>query len=267
MDASLFFLFYLAMAATAVVFSAVGQGGGVLYTPIQLLFGVNFHVAAATSLFLIMTTSLGATLVFRKAKVVDWPMALVLETSTALGGFLGGLYSGHFTGKSLTYLFAGVVAFAAFFMVRHFQTHARCGGETRRFYFWRRQVGTNDYCINLFVALPVSFLAGASSGLVGVGGGILKVPMMVLLLGVPMNIAVGSSAFMVGVTASGGFLGHFMAGHVDWKFALALAPGVFLGSQIGARKGVKLDKNRMKTYFGYFLFGLSALLVTGAAFS
>jgi uncharacterized membrane protein YfcA len=88
--------------------------------------------------------------------------------------------------------------------------------------------------------------------------------MMVLLFGVPMNIAVGSSAFMVGVTASGGFLGHVMAGHVDWKVALALAPAIFLGSQIGARWSVNIDKNKMKAYFGYFLFALAALLVIPA---
>ncbi len=60
----------------AVVFSMLGQGGGTLYTPLQVLFGLDFHVAATTSLFLIMITSLSATLVFRKAKKVDWPLAI-----------------------------------------------------------------------------------------------------------------------------------------------------------------------------------------------
>ena len=97
--------------------------------------------------------------------------------------------------------------------------------------------------------------------LIGVSGGILKVPMMVLLFGVPMSIAVGSSAFMVGLTAIGGLLGHVAAGQFDWKVALALAPGVFLGAQIGARWGVKVNKQLMKRYFGYFLLALAALLV------
>jgi uncharacterized protein len=71
--------------------------------------------------------------------------------------------------------------------------------------------------------------------LIGVSGGILKVPTLVLMFGVPMNIAVvGSSAFMVGLTASGGFLGHLLAGHFDWKMALVLIPGIFVGAQIGS---------------------------------
>jgi len=111
----------------------------------------------------------------------------------------------------------------------------------------------------------VCLLVGGLSGLIGIGGGILKIPMMVLLFHVPMNVAVGSSAFMVGVTASGGFLGHLKAGRCDWAIALALAPGVFVAGQIGARKSIKVDKKKMKVYFGYFLFALAVLLAIRTA--
>lgn len=214
-----------------------------------------------------MVTSLSATLVFRKAGMVDWPMAFVPESSTMLGAFAGGLFSGRFTGRSLTYLFAAVIAFAAFFMVRRFKMERECGAVASSFYQWTRRRGSKTYCINLALALPLSFVAGAASGLIGVAGGILKVPMMVLLFGVPMSIAVGSSAFMVGLTASGGFFGHLVAGQFDWPVALVLVPGIYLGGQIGARRAVKVDKERMKRYFGYFSFALTAFLVIRTALS
>jgi len=261
MSATTFVFFYAAMVANAVVFSALGQGGGVLYTPIQLFFGIDFHTAAATTLFLVMATSLSSTLVFSKAGKVDWPMALTLESTTTLGGFLGGLYSGHFTGHFLTLLFSGVIAFAAIFMVRDF-AHRPC--QPGPFYIWERRRQGETYCLNLGLALPISFVAGAVSGLIGVAGGILKVPMMVLLFGVPIDVAVGSSAFMVGLTASAGFLGHALAGHIDWFTALVLLPGIFLGGQAGARLAVRTDKRRMKVFFGYFLFALAAFLVIRA---
>ena len=88
---------------------------------------------------------------------------------------------------------------------------------------------------------------------------------LVLLFGVPMNIAVGSSAFMVGLTASGGFLGHLVAGHFDWKVALMLMPGIFIGAQIGARTSVRVDKTRMKHFFGYVLAALAVFLVIRTA--
>jgi len=263
MTTAIFIFFYVSMVANAVVFSALGQGGGVMYTPIQLFFGIEFHVAAATTLFLVMVTSLSSTLVFKKAGAVDWPMAIALESTTTLGGFLGGLYSGYFTGRFLTYLFSGVIAFAAIFMVRSFHPRACSAG---RFYLWERRMGQETYCVNLALALPISLIAGLVSGLIGVAGGILKVPMMVLLFGVPMNIAVGSSAFMVGLTATGGFLGHLKAGHVEWFTALALVPGIFIAGQIGARLALRTDKKKMKVYFGYFLFGLAAFLALRAAY-
>jgi uncharacterized protein len=261
MSVFVFSFFYLAMFIVASVFSALGVGGGVLYTPIQLFFGIEFHIAATTGLFLIMVTSFSATLVFHKAATVDWPLAMVLETSTTLGAFLGGLFSGQFSGKFLIYLFSAVIAVAAFFMVKHFEIPNRCGEKPGGFFRWRRGIGGESYCVNLALALPMAFAAGVISGMVGVSGGILKVPMLVLLFGVPMNIAVGSSAFMVGLTASGGFLGHLAAGHFDWKIALVLMPGVFIGAQIGSRTSVRVDKTRMKYFFGYVLAALAVFLI------
>jgi len=251
------------MFLVATAFSMLGQGGGSLYTPIQVWSGIDFHVAATTSLFLIMITSLSATIVFRKAKRVDWPLAIVLESVTALGGLTGGLLSGRFSGSFLMVLFAAVIAFAAVFMVRDFDWRRECT-ERRSFFGWRRRLGEQEYCVNLLLALPISFAAGAISGLVGVGGGVLKVPMMVLLFGIPMEIAVGSSAFMVGLTAAGGFAGHAAIGHWDWKTSVVLAIVVFAGGQLGARMSIGMDKKKMKKGFGWFLFGIAALMCVKA---
>jgi len=244
----------------AVGFSILGQGGGVLYTPIQVWLGIDFHTAATTSLFLIMVISLSSSLVFRKAGRIDWPLAIVLELVTSLGGFAGGLGSSQLSGTALSLIFAGVVAFAAFFMIRTVGGRHPCPVEAARFPVWKRRLDGRTYCVNLAVALPVSFVAGLVSGLVGVGGGILKVPMMVLLFGIPMDIAVGSSAFMIGLTAAGGFGGHVTAGHWDWKTSLILAGLVFAGGQIGSRISVRLDKKRMKKIFGWFLLCIAAVM-------
>ena len=96
--------------------------------------------------------------------------------------------------------------------------------------------------------------------MVGVGGGILKVPMMVLLFGIPMEIAVGSSAFMVGLTAAGGFAGHVASGHWDWKVSLIFAVAVFAGGQIGARLSIGVDRRKMKKGFGWFLFAIALVM-------
>jgi len=248
----------------AVVFSILGQGGGVLYTPVQVFAGIDFHTAAATSLFLIMVMSFSSTIVFRKGGKVDVPLVFVLEAVTALGGLAGGLSSASFSGATLSIAFAVFVVFAAIFMVLPINTErpSRCGkGGILN---WQRHTGNQEYCVNMGIALPASFIAGLASGLLGVGGGLLKVPLMVLLLGIPMDIAIGSSALMIGITAAGGFTGHLINGHWDWRISVILAVAVFIGAQIGARFSLKIDKKKLKRGFGYFLIIIAALMVVRA---
>lgn len=249
------------MFAVALVFSMLGQGGGALYTPIQVWLGVDFHQAATTSLFLIIVISVSASLVFHKAKKIDLPLAIVLETVTAAGGFAGGLSSNWFSGATLSAVFAVVIASAAVFMIRPMKERQPCPNPANGFFSWQRKLGQRSYCVNLAVAMPLSFAAGIISGMVGVGGGLIKVPVMVLALGVPMDIAVGSSALMVGLTASGGFAGHLLNGHWDWRISLILAVAVFVGGQIGSRLTVKLDKAKLKKGFGWFLLVIAATMI------
>lgn len=249
------------MLAVALVFSMLGQGGGALYTPLQVWLGIDFHQAATTSLFLIIVTSVSASLVFHKAKKIDWPLAIVLETITAAGGFAGGLGSDWFSGSTLSVVFAVIIAAAAVFMIRPMKERRLCAKRPGSFFAWQRTLGRQSYCVNLAVALPLSFAAGIVSGMVGVGGGLIKVPVMVLALGIPMDIAVGSSALMVGVTASGGFAGHLVSGHWDWRMSLILAVAVFVGGQVGSRLTVRFDKVKLKKGFGWFLLLVAATMV------
>jgi hypothetical protein len=253
------------MFVVAVAFSVVGQGGGVLFTPLQVWSGVDFHTAATTSLFLIMIMSLSTSIVFRRAKRIDWSLVMVLEASSAAGGFLGGLASTRFSGTVLTILFSVVVAVAGMLMIRFFSTSLKPRRVAKSTISWRRRTAEQDYDVNLVLALPISLVAGLVSGLVGVGGGILKVPMMVLLLGIPIEIAVGSSALMVGITAAAGFAGHVANGHWDWRTSVALALAVFLGGQVGSRISIGLEKKRLQKGFGYFLMVVALLMVLRAA--
>jgi len=252
------------MFVVAVVFSMLGQGGGALYTPLQVWLGIEFHQAATTSLFLIMATSVAASLVYYKAKRIDWPLSIALETVTTAGGFAGGMGSGWLSGTVLSLVFAGVIGAASVFMILPMKERPPCGNEAGGFFAWRRTLGEQSYCVNLALALPLSFLAGVLSGMVGVGGGLIKVPIMVLALGVPMDIAVGSSALMVGLTAGGGFAGHLLHGHWSWKISLVLALVVFIGGQIGSRLTVKLEKRKLKVGFGIFLLVIAATMAVKA---
>lgn len=247
--------------AIAVVSSMLGLGGGIMYTPLQVWLGIDFHQAATTSLFLIMVTSLAASLIFSRAGKVDWPLAIILETVTATGAFGGGLLSGRLSGTVLSLIFAGVVALSAIFMIRPAREHPDDTDTPSGIFRWRRRRGGRIYHVNLMLGLPISFAAGFVSAMMGVGGGVFKVPMMVLVLGIPTDIAVGSSAFMVGLTASSGFVGHLLSGHWNWQLSLILAAVVFVGGQIGSRISVRLDSHKLKKGFGWFMLAIAATML------
>ncbi len=249
------------LALAAFLAAMLGIGGGVVYTPLQIFFGVGIHEAAATSLMLIIVLSFSATSVYHRAGRVDWAVAALLEVFTASGGFAGGYLSDYLPQDILIIVLMAVLVLTGISMLRGQGPLA--GKRTEHaWYRWRRTRCGEEYELNLLAALPICFLAGALSGLVGIGGGVIKVPMMVLLFGIPMDIAVATSGLMVGITAVGGFAGHLVQGHFDWRMALMLAPGVFIGAQVGAHTMLRIDRELLKRIFGAVMLVLAIGLFT-----
>ncbi|MCB1747690.1 MAG: sulfite exporter TauE/SafE family protein [Gammaproteobacteria bacterium] len=238
----------------------LGQGGGALYTPLQVLAGVGFHEAATTSLFLIVVVSLSSTLVFRRGRKVDFPLVAVLAGSMACGALGGALVSASVSAAALTLGFAVFVAIVALLMVAPGRRAAPVRLVRRGRFYWERRLEHENFSINLALAVPSALASGIASGMLGIGGGVVMVPIMVLLLGVPIDVAVGSSATMVGISAALGFAGHLVHGHWDWQTSLLLSVAVFAGAQIGARISLTLDKAVLQRIFGCFLLVVAALM-------
>ena len=238
----------------SVIFMMFGQGGGAVYVPMLLAFGLPLYRCAATSQVLIIVATVSALLVFHKAGFVDWTLALIVEPPTNLGAFFGGYLSPYFPETFSKLAFACIILIGAFFIIRPIGNMGiRSGVKKDRWFYINRTVGNESYTLNLFSIIPLMILAGFVAGMLGVGGGLIKMPALVLLGGVPMKIAVGSSSLMVGITALTGLLGHIIAGHFDPKLAMVLGVAVLAGSQVGARLGVRIDKKRHKKYFGFLL--------------
>ncbi len=238
----------------SVIFMMFGQGGGAVYVPMLLAFGLPLYRCAATSQVLIIVATVSALLVFQKAGFVDWSLALIVEPPTNLGAFLGGYFSLYFPAAFSKLAFACIILIGAYFMIRPITDRPiESAGKNGHWFCLKRNFGSESYTLNLLAIIPLMMLAGFVAGMLGVGGGLIKVPALVLLGGVPMKIAVGSSSLMIGITALTGLFGHALVGHFDPKLALTLGAAVLLGSQIGARLGVRIDKKRHKKYFGYLL--------------
>lgn len=252
---------YPTLFIAAGVSSMIGIGGGVLYVPILLAFGFPFYQAAAISLFIIMALSVSTSLVYHRVQLVDWKLALIIEPLTAIMSLIGGYYSFFIQIKELKILFILVLIVSGYFMIKPIKKIQDKFIIEKKWGYWSRKYGEEKYSVNLLIGLPIAALAGIVAGLLGIGGGVIIIPLLVLLLGVPMKIAVGTSCFMAGITALFGFWGHFFAGHFEPKMALIMALVVFAGAQAGSRISIKVDKILLKKIFAIFLFLISAWMM------
>lgn len=221
----------LALLATGLVAGILGAllglGGGIFLVPaLTLIFGLPIRTTVGASLVAVIATSAGVAAVAPPGRGADVGLALRLEVATAVGALAGGLAAGMISPQALSILFALVVFLTAGYML--FKTRQKPkGGMPERMF---RQ----DYTPHHWPAgLSVAGLAGMISGLLGVGGGFIKVPTMYAVMGVPLGIATATSNFMVGITAAASVFIYYGRGDIHPLVVIPTALGVFAGAILG----------------------------------
>jgi len=252
----------LLVFALAIVMAMTGRGGGNFYVPLLVAAGQPMHGAAASGQFILVAAALAAMLVFHKQKMVDWKLALIIDPPTDIMAFVGGYFSGMVSGVALKFSLSGLLVLAGFFML--LKVRERPVGAAGRIGFWHRRFGDDEYVVNLWLAIPVTAATGLVAGAVGISGGSFKIPLMVLLCGVPMHVAVGTSSAMVAVTAFMGMLGHGAAGHFDCRWAIPLACMAAVGSFIGGKLALRTKPKALKTVFALTTLAAAAFMAVNA---
>lgn len=244
------------------LFSMLGLGGGSVYTPLQTLFGVPFRIAATTSLLLIVLSSLSALRIYAAAKKIDWTLAAVLEVFAALGAVSGALTAHSLNTNMLALLFATIVAISGVSMMRDPQPLVSVGKNKNKPWLWDHQFHGAHYSINLLIAFPVCFLSGLISALVGLGGGIVIVPLLSIGFALPLDIAIGSSIVMVLITSAISFIAHLSIGSWDPDLLVCLAIVALVGGTIGAKTSIKTNQSKLKHGFGVVMIIIAAIVIT-----
>jgi uncharacterized membrane protein YfcA len=251
--------------AIAVVMTMTGRGGGNFYVLVLVAAGQAMHQAATSAQFILMLTALAGMLIFQKNKTVDWKLALVIDPPTDIMAFVGGYFSSYASNISLKLLLAGLLALAGLLMlvrVKERPIHA-----AKKLGYWHRNFQGQTYVVNLWYTIPITALAGLAAGAVGISCGSFKVPLMVLLCGVPMRIAVGTSAAMVAATATMGFIGHATQGHFEPQAAVPFAVIAVLGGLIGGKFALKTRPEKLKQLFAYTTLVASVFMTVNALYS
>ncbi len=248
----------------AVAMTMVGKGGGNFYVVILAIANLPMHEAATTGQFILFSASVAAMIIFQKNKSVSWVLAILIGTFTALPALAGGYFSHLFSGFSLKLIFAVMLLVAGAVMLIPVPENKNAA-KNKHFGVINFKSGGEKHSVNLWIALPVTILAGFGSGMVGVSGGSFLVPLMVLACGIPMLTAIGTASTLIAATAFMGFTGHAIQGDFNPSWAIPLAFLTIIGGIIGGKFALKTRPKHLKTLFAYTNW-LAALFMVYNAF-
>lgn len=227
--------------------SLLGLGGGFILIPfLTLVLGINIKYAIGASLVSVIATSSGAAATYVKDRMTNVRLAIFLEIGTTLGAITGAVLAAYIAPSSLYLLFAFLLVYSAFSMLRKKEIHLestlidsdaladrlrlhseypeRAGGVMIAYRVTHAKLG-----------LFLMYLAGCVSALLGIGSGMLKVPAMDQAMKVPIKVSSATSNFMIGVTAATSAGIYYMRGDIIPGLAGPIALGVLIGSQLGSR--------------------------------
>ena len=269
--------------------SLLGLGGGILIVPLlTLAFGLPLLTAVGVSLICVIVTSGAAAGVYLERRVANLRLGMTLELFTAFGAMFGGLIAFALPERVLELVFTGLLVYVAVTMARRrdpARTPAPTSGTpapraeapaptaeapapiaeapgTRSDApatvrpgslsadeFVRRLAGPDYHVRRIGPGLVGSIGAGVASALLGIGGGLIKVPVMHVIMGVPLRVATATSNLMIGITASASAIIYLLRGGIDPYAAAPTAIGVFIGASVGSRIASRIDLRILRGLF------------------
>ena len=251
-------LAFIAAIGAGTFGAVVGVGGGLIIVPLlSVALGVPLHNAIAVSLLGVIAVSTTASASFLRSGLVDRRAGLALLVSTAMGGAVGGYVAGLLDARLLSGIFGAVLVLVAIQMLRSRSAQvAEVIDAPGRLEFDGRYVEPTTgeevayRARNVAPAAVVSVFAGGLSGLLGIGGGVINVPTMNVLMGMPIRVATTTSTYMLGATAAASAVIYFSRGDVDSGLAAPVVVGVFLGARAGAWLSHRLPHRALTLAFG-----------------
>lgn len=230
--------------------SLLGLGGGLLIVPLlTLVFNLPLLTAVGVSLVCVIVTSGASAGVYLERRVANLRLGMVLELFTAAGALAGGLAAFILPENVLEFLFTALLLYVAVTMARRGDSAPAPEATTLNDddapdpaipvvadrSFLATLSGPGYRVHRLGFGLIGSVIAGITSALLGIGGGLVKVPVMHVVMGVPLRVATATSNLMIGITASASAIIYLLRGGIDPYVASPTAIGVFLGASLGSR--------------------------------
>jgi uncharacterized protein len=241
---------YLLAALVGIALGILGGGGSILTVPIFVyVLGYDPKLAIAMSLPVVGVTSLVGAVRHWRAGNVHLPTAAGFGLIAMVGAFVGAKGAAWLTGGQQLLLLAAVMLVSAVTMFRS----ARRAPDVAQ-----EQAASGD--VSWLKLVPVALVVGTLTGLVGIGGGFLVVPALVLLARAPMTQAVGTSLLVIAMNAASGFAGYVTHVAIPWTFVAGFTAIAVAGLLVGMRVATFASPRALKQGFAVFLLAMGVFV-------
>jgi len=240
----------------------LGIGGGSIIVPILVIF-LNYpmHTAVSIGLITIIATSISVAHVNILKGLVNLELSYTLEIVTVIAAFFGG-FIGNLINESILKVIFGIILIiiSVIYIKESIKPNiikTVIANKTSPFYDEYYDPDLKEFIgyspVNILQTLFISSLAGVASGMLGIGGGVFKVPAMNILSKIPIKVAIATSNYMIGLTAAAGAIPYIIYGKVSPSASIYIVVGVILGSKFALSKFSKITDKKLKILFAAFL--------------
>ncbi|MGB3771123.1 MAG: sulfite exporter TauE/SafE family protein [Rhodococcus sp. (in: high G+C Gram-positive bacteria)] len=236
----------------------LGGGGSILAVPVLVYaLGLPLSEAIPTSLLVVGIASASGAVPKVLAKLVEWRLAGIFAVTGIVGTLVGTALGKQLPDKVVLIGFAVVMVAAAVRMLRGSgDLGTACKTEDSGIN-WRRCAPRS---------IPTGFAVGVLTGLFGVGGGFLIIPALVLLLGIEMQVAVGTSLVVIVANSAAGLIAHSDGLGGNWTLTAAFAGTAVVGSLVAGRLARRIDAERLRKWFAYLVLVVAGYVVVDTFF-
>ena len=254
-------LIYTGSFCAGLLGSLTGLGGGVIVVPmLTVLFGVDIHFAAGASLISVIATSSGAASAYVKEGYSNIRIGMFLEIATTIGAVIGASLAGMVSVSVLSITFAAILVYSSFsslFLKKETDPYLKENKYARLLKLngsYPTSQGKQPYGVeNLPFGFALSSLAGVLSGLLGIGGGAIKVIAMDRIMKIPFKVSTTTSNFMIGVTAAASAGIYLKNGYIHASLVMPVMLGVLSGAFLGAHLLKFTSSKNLKLIFSIII--------------
>lgn len=241
-------LLILIGAGAGILGSLVGIGGGIIISPILALIGLTPPQVAGTSLIAVSSTSTSSVIAYARLRRIKYDIAIKMAIFSSPGAIFGAILSMKIAPLDFKLLFAILLFSTGIYLL------------LRSYILREHKLKTNSVWIKVLF-YTCALAAGIISSLFGIGGGVIFVPLLVLINGMNMTSAVPTAQLALMSTSLIGTITHVILGNPEYSLALFLSIGSFVGAQIGSNLLARFKDSTLAKIFAILLIAVAVRFV------